>query len=93
MSCSSILRTAWVFAATVALAYSACAAVFAIWPGAAASFMNALFHGLDFGRLQTASTAFSFGGFLTALAGLTAWAFLFGAVFAWLSRVCARRDA
>ena len=88
MSCSRILRTAWAFAATVALAYSACAALFAIWPDAAAAFMNALFHGLDFRKLQAPGSEFGFSGFAAALAGVTAWAFLFGAVFAYLSGVC-----
>jgi len=81
------LRTGTVFAATVAAAYTACAILFWLFPEAAASFMNALFHGLDFRKLQGAGD-FSFGGFLYALVGITAWAFVFGTLFGWLqSRV------
>jgi len=82
------LRTGAALAITVAVAYAACAFVFWVFPDAAASFMNALFHGLDFRRLQASSSFFSFGGFVYALVGITVWAFIFGALFGWLqSRV------
>ena len=77
------LRTGTTFAATVTIAYTACAILFWLFPEAAASFMNALFHGLDFRKLQTASD-FTLAGFVYALVGITAWAFIFGALFGWL---------
>lgn len=77
------LRTGTTFALTVAVAYTACAILFWLFPETAASFMNALFHGLDFRKLQAASE-FSFGGFTFAVLGVTAWAFIFGALFGWL---------
>lgn len=84
---NSSLRTGTTFAATVAVAYTACAILFWLFPEAAASFMNALFHGLDVRKLQ-AATDFSFGGFIYAVLGITAWAFMFGALFGWMqSRV------
>ena len=45
--------------------------------------MNALFHGLDFGRLQAGQAMFSFGGFAYALVVLTVWSFALGALFEW----------
>jgi large-conductance mechanosensitive channel len=72
-------------AVTVAIGYAACSLVFWLWPEAAASFMNSLFHGLDFRKLQSGTALFSFGSFVYALAGITIWAFGLGAVFGWLS--------
>jgi hypothetical protein len=46
--------------------------------------MNALFHGLDFRKLQLGQMLFSFGGFVYALVVLTAWAFGLGALFGWI---------
>ena len=81
---SQSLRTGGAFAITVAVAYAACAFVFWLFPDAAASFMNALFHGLDFRRLQSGSSLFTFGGFVYALVAITVWAFIFGTLFGWL---------
>ena len=78
------LRTGIAFALTVALGYSACALVFALWPDAAAGFVQALFHGLDFRKLRDGPALFSFGGFFYALAVLSAWAFVLGSLFGWL---------
>ena len=61
------LKTGAAFATTVAVGYALCTVVFSLWPEAAANFMNALFHGLDFRKLQSGATLFSFGSFLYAL--------------------------
>lgn len=82
---NSTIRIGTAFAITVAVGYALCSAVFWIWPQTAASFMNALFHGLDFTRLQSGATLFSFGSFFYALAVMAAWAFGLGALFGWLS--------
>jgi hypothetical protein len=78
-------RTGAAFAATVAVGYGLCSLVFWAWPDAAANFMNALFHGLDFRKLQSGTALFSFGSFLYAEAILAAWAFGLGALFGWLA--------
>ena len=78
------LRTGIAAAITVAAGYSACAVVFRIWPEAALQFMNGLFHGLDFRKLQVGSALFDFGSFAWAAAVLAAWAFGLGALFAWI---------
>jgi hypothetical protein len=80
-----ILRTGVVFAATVGIGYAACTLVFRLWPDAAANFMNSLFHGLDFRKLQAGTSLFSFGSFLYAEAVLVGWAFGLGTLFGWLA--------
>jgi hypothetical protein len=82
---NSILRSAAAFAITVAVGYTTCTLVFWIWPQAAANFMNGLFHGLDFRRLQEGASLFSFGSFGSALIVMTAWAFALGALFGWIA--------
>ena len=85
MKSNSPWRFGVAFAATVAIGYTLCTLVFAIWPESAATFMNGLFHGLDFRRLQAGTSLFDFGSFGYALVVLTAWAFLLGTVFSWIS--------
>ena len=75
------LRLGLAFAMTVAIAYALCTVVFWVWPQAAASFMNGLFHGLDFTKLQSRPAPFDFGSFIFALIGITAWAFAIGTLF------------
>lgn len=79
-------RFGFAFALTVAVGYLLCTAVFAAWPESAADFMTALFHGLDFRKLQAGTSLFSFASFGYAAAVLVAWAFMLGTFFAWLSR-------
>lgn len=87
------IRIGTAFAITVAFGYTLCAAVFWIWPQAAAGFMNALFHGLDFTKLQSGSTLFSFGSFFYALVVMAGWAFGLGALFGWISARLALHSA
>ena len=86
MKTFSSLRIAASLAITVLVAYTLCTVVFAIFPNASLGFMNALFHGLDFGALQVSGSGFDFGGYVVAAAGMAAWAFLVGLVFAWVLR-------
>jgi hypothetical protein len=81
---SPYIRTGSAFAVTVGIGYAACSALFALWPDAAASFMNSLFHGLDFRKLQGEASLFTFNGFLYAELVLMAWAFAMGVLFTWL---------
>lgn len=80
----------WKFGAmlalTVAIGYALCTAVFAAWPDSAANFMTALFHGLDFRKLQAGPNVFSFESFGYAVIVLAGWAFMLGTFFAWLVR-------
>lgn len=77
-------------AATVGIGYAACALVFRLFPDAAANFMNALFHGLDFRKLQTGETLFTFDSFVYGLSVLVAWAFLGGTLFGWIRNLLNR---
>lgn len=83
---NNAIRTGKAFAITVVAGYALCTLVFWIWPEAAANFMNALFHGLDFRKLQGGPSLFSFGSFFYTIAVMAAWAFGFGALFGWLVR-------
>lgn len=84
MKSSSAVRTGAALAVTVGVGYSACALVFWAWPEMAATFMNGLFHGLDFRKLQGGATLFSFGSFLYALVVMVIWAFVLGSLFEWI---------
>lgn len=77
------LRTGIAFAATIAFGYSVCAILFALWPGPGIEFLNALFHGLDFHKLET-TASWTMGQFLMPLAVLTIWGLAAGTLFAWL---------
>jgi hypothetical protein len=88
------LRLGAALAVTVGIGYSACALAFWIWPEAATNYMNALFHGLDFRKLQSGPTLFSFGAYTYALVVSVVWAFALGAMFGWaLNRFGARAES
>ena len=78
------IRTGIALAITVGIGYSSCTLVFWLWPEAAATFMNGLFHGLDFRKLQSGADLFNFGFFLYALVVMMVWAFALGAIYDWL---------
>ena len=86
MSSLNPLKVGSAFSLTTAIAYSLCTLVFWAWPGASVTFMNALFHGLDFRLLQSGPALFDFGAFVWALAVMAAWAFVVGALFAGILR-------
>lgn len=88
---NAVFRDGVALAVTVGVAYASCAAIFSVWPGAGMDFMNALFHGLEFRKLQVTNAGFDFGGFLYALVGIVVWAFILGTLYGWLHRV--RGDA
>jgi hypothetical protein len=81
---STALRAGAALAVTAALGYAACTLVFMLWPEIAANFVNALFHGLEFRKLQNGAALFDFRGFLYVLVVLMVWAFWLGALFGWL---------
>ena len=84
MTLTNPFRFAGALAITVGIGYALCTVVFWILPEAAANFMNALFHGLDFRPLASPG-AFTFGSFVYGLVVLVAWAFMLGAVFGLVS--------
>ena len=82
----SILRNGVALALTVAIGYTACTLLFAAFPESATTFMNSLFHGLDFRKLQPAPGGFDFAGFAYSAIVLSVWAFALGCVFGLLRR-------
>ena len=86
------IRVGVALAITVGVGYTACALAFRAWPDAAMQFMNALFHGLDFRRLQSGPVPFDFSSFSLALFVAVVWAFALGAVFGWIAD-CLRPSA
>ena len=74
----------WKFGAvlslTVGIGYALCTIFWMIFTGPAIDFLNTLFHGLDFRKLQMAA-AFSFTGFVYVLVVMMVWAYLMGAIF------------
>lgn len=94
MTLNASCRTGAAFAVTVVLGYALCTLVFWALPESSANFMNALFHGLDFRKLQAGPELFTFGSFAYAAVVLGAWAFMLGTLFAWLVTFTgARREA
>jgi len=77
------LRTGIALAVTVGVSYALCVLVGAVAPGPSLSFMNSLFHGMDFTSMVRPGP-FAWGGFSLSLIVLCAWALVAGAFFAWL---------
>lgn len=70
---------------TMAISYTVCAILYGLWPQQGVDFLNALFHGLDFGRLAS-PLPFTPGVFIYPLVVLVVWGFVVGTVFAWLDQ-------
>jgi hypothetical protein len=70
-------------ALTMATAYTVCAALYAAWPRLGIDFLNALFHGLDFRKLDTGEP-FTLGMFVYPFMVFAVWGFAVGTLFAWL---------
>ncbi len=75
------------FALTTAFMYTVCALAWIVWQESALDFLNALFHGLDFRRLQIAGSRFSFGAFVYPLLVMSTWGFATGTL---LGVICNR---
>ena len=69
-SWSTAMRSALALALTVAIGYGVLALLLLAWPGLAAGFMKALFHGLDLFHMQTGPDLLSYLVYL--LVGTTA---------------------
>jgi len=77
------LRAGIALAITVGVFYALCALLWALAPGLFLSFMNNLFHGMNFSSMVQ-PRPFGWLGFLTALLVLSTWALIAGTFFAWL---------
>lgn len=80
------LRTGVALAVTVAVFYILCTLTWLVAPGPFLSFMNSLFHGMDFTSLVHPG-GFVWAGFFEALLVMSLWAFLAGIFFGWLRQL------
>ena len=80
------LGTGVTLSLTVAISYSICAALYALWPSQGIDLLNAIFHGLDFHKLEP-SSPFTFSMFLYPLIVFLVWGFAVGTLFGWLHRL------
>jgi hypothetical protein len=76
-------KTGAALASTIAVSYPVCAVLYALFPDQGIAFLNALFHGLDFGKLATGKP-FSVSQLYFPFVVLVIWGFLVGALFGWL---------
>lgn len=83
MNTNAPWKTGVALALTMAISYGVCAVLYALWPDRGVDFLNALFHGLDFHKLDTPEP-FTFAKFMYPLMVLAVWGFMVGTVFAWL---------
>lgn len=83
MTTTNPWRTGAALAVTMTITYTVCALGYALVPERGIDVLNALFHGLDFRKLQT-PTPFTFLMFAYPLLVFVVWGFAVGALFAWL---------
>ena len=79
------LRSGLALAVTVAVFYGLCTILWVLFRTQFLTFMNNLFHGLNFTNLIT-TEPFSMGGFVYAVAVISFWAVLIGSFYEWLRR-------
>lgn len=92
MNAKPYWRSGVALALTVSTAYSACAALYAAWPALGIDFLNALFHGLDFHKLDV-GVHFTLTMFVYPFVVFAVWGFAVGMLFAWLRDVLYRGEA
>lgn len=76
-------KTGIALALTMAVSYIVCAVLYSLWPERGLDFLNALFHGLDFRKLETAR-AFRLSIIVYPLTVLVVWGFVVGSLFAFI---------
>lgn len=84
-------RTGIALSLTVSVFYSFCTLIWVIAPERFMTFMNNLFHGIDFRLLQTPEP-YVWASFAWALACLAIWGFVVGTFFAWVLGMLSKGD-
>lgn len=82
-------RTGVTLALTMTITYTVCALAYALAPERGVDFLNTLFHGLDFHKLETAAP-FTFLMFMYPLVVFVVWGFAVGTLFSWLHQAVHR---
>ena len=77
------LGTGIALAITVGVFYALCTLIWTVAPGPSLSFLNSLFHGMDFASMARPGP-FGWQGFFASLVVLCVWALLAGTFYAWL---------
>lgn len=86
------VKTGVTLSATVVLFYTLCALVWLALPESFMDFVNTLFHGLDFRRLQSGHTLSWWSIILYPAFVFALWFFAAGAFFAWLHNMLGGED-
>jgi hypothetical protein len=84
------INTGITLCVTVMLFYSLCTLAEMLWPAQFMAFMNALFHGIEFGKLSSPAR-FSWTSFVGALLIMGVWTFAAGTFFGWLHELLSVR--
>ncbi|ASW03723.1 MULTISPECIES: DUF5676 family membrane protein [Burkholderiaceae] len=79
-------KTGVVLALTLAVGYTVCAVLYAAWPSLGIDFLNAMFHGLDFHKIDTGEP-FTLRMFVYPFVVFVVWGFAVGTLFAWISNL------
>ncbi|TAK00451.1 MAG: hypothetical protein EPO39_15595 [Candidatus Manganitrophaceae bacterium] len=79
-------RAGVTLALTVTITYTICAVLYALFPEQGITFLNALFHGIDFNKLGP-PLSFTFLMFVYPLFVFAVWGFLVGALYAQLNNL------
>jgi len=85
------LKTGVTLSATVVFFYALCTFIWLAFPEPFINFMNVLFHGLDFRRLQT-SQPLTWRSVIYPAIVFAVWFFAAGAFFAWLQNMLRGND-
>lgn len=83
MKSPSPTRTGIALSLTMLVSYTVCTALYAVFPRQGIDFLNALFHGLDFGKLAS-PLPFTLSMYLVSVGALAVWGFAVGTIFGWL---------
>lgn len=93
MKCSSARTTSLAIGATVAILYSLCALVMAIFPGAVLGWVKSVAHGVNLNALEIGVTPFTFGDYVAGLLCITAYALIAGYIYGAIRKFLQRRES
>lgn len=85
------LRTGITLSLTISVFYTLCTLIWVAAPDRFMSFMNALFHGLDFRMLMTA-VPYDWSSFFYSLVVFAIWGLGIGSFFSWVHNALSQRE-
>jgi hypothetical protein len=81
MKCASAKTTSLALGSTIAILYSLCALVMAVFPNAVFGWVKSVAHGVNLNALEIGATSFTFGEYLAGLLCVTAYAMIAGYIY------------